>query len=148
MTTIRKLPYKVDDYLWIVDHEEVWGERQEHAKWAEAHACMGESLTFWIGEKVAAVGGFTPIWGHSAEMWVFIAPSCKHIASVIVNLKEQMNDWAKTYRLARVQAVCVAADRTECRFLEWMGMDFEGTLRKYGPQGMDFAMYAKVYPWQ
>jgi len=99
------------------------------------------NATFLRCGKVVACGGFVIKYPGFAEAWLFLS---RCAGSTVVEVRRQMDQWFEEYRLVRLQAVTLASWAKGERFLEWLGMDFEGVLRKSSVDGKDQCMYARV----
>jgi hypothetical protein len=136
MKEITVVKYQPSDFIGIV------GSGTD--TYATAHYEHGPAVTFMVDGKVAACGGYAMPWEGTAEMWVAISQEFKHCPAVVVGIKRQMLEWIDDKNLTRVQATVKSDWSVGRRFLEWLGMDYEGTLRKLGPNGIDQCVYARV----
>lgn len=134
---IHKRAYRVSDYVAVVGNV----EGAERA--ARTHELQGTAITFEVGGKVAACGGYAKPWDGTAELWLALSPEFHRSASVLMAVKRQMYEWIQEDDLHRVQAVTPAEWRVGRRFLEWLGMRWEATLHKMGPHGIDQVLYAR-----
>jgi len=111
---------------------------------AVAHSRNGPALAFMVDGEIAAVGGYIVLWAGTAETWVCINPKYLRCPSVFVEIKRQMEAWITEGHFSRMQAMTREDWGHGRRFLEWLGMQYEGTLRKMGPGGIDQVVYARV----
>ena len=137
--------YKPEDFIDIVDSSEPMVENREE-QWAYAfrHAQIGHNETFEVDGKVALVGGFIEIWPGTAEVWLKLSEDFKHSSAIVVMIRKRLDAWIGEQGFDRVQALCKRNWMEGRRFLEWLGMSYEGTLRKMGPHGEDQTLYARV----
>ena len=136
MKTIVKCPYDPEDFLAINEDSE------QSRTYAIAHSNHGPAMTFRVDGKVAACGGYGSPWPGMAEMWLSVATEFLRCPSVIVELKRQFRGWIDKEGLLRVQATTRSNWPQGRRFLEWLGMRYEGTLHRMGPRGVDQVLYA------
>lgn len=135
--------YKAEDYIGILKDCGVM-VTEESKQFANVHEQIGTNMTIINEGQVVAVGGFFPLLGKTSEFWLLIHPRYLNSKSLILMLKKQFNEWIDDNDIVRAQAVCGVVQSVQRRFLEWLGMTYEGTLRKYGPNLEDQVMYARV----
>ena len=145
MRTILIRDYEPEDFMDISDRCEPMKEDRE-TQWAYAmrHKQATHAETFVVDGKVAACGGFHKLWDGTAEVWLVLADDFKNSPSVVMKLKERLDTWMYVEHFVRLQALCKQDWLSGRRFLEWLGMKYEATLRKMGPNGVDQTLYAKV----
>ena len=146
MKFIEFLP---EHMLWVKDvHENVSDEQRgmDLAKLGERCKAKGPCLTLLNdkGEAIAC-GGFSFIFKETAEIWLRLSLSGWE-PDAIVGIRDQMYRWLEEYHLDRLQATAQARWKQDCDFLEWLGMQPEGLMRKFGPHGLDQIRYAWVRP--
>jgi hypothetical protein len=96
-------------------------------------------------EGVIGAGGLVPIFKTNWEAWVFTTPLFeKHGVRIAVMARKLLDNFFKSSKVLRVQAPIDSKYPTAIRFAEAMGLWPEATLRRYGPEGQDFIMYARV----
>jgi RimJ/RimL family protein N-acetyltransferase len=104
------------------------------------------TLTGDCGEIVACCG-VQPIFPHSGEAWVVFSEPGRSYVAAPGACRRVLEDIVSTYRFSRVQASVRADNERDIRFVEWLGFSREGLLRRYGPEGADYLMYARIYTW-
>ena len=109
---------------------------------AEKAKTQGPCLTLMEGEEAIACGGIVMLLAATAEIWLRL--SRKAGPHAVRELRAQMYRWIESLRLNRLQASGPTTWKELPRFLEWLGMQSEGILRKYGPNGEDYFMYSWV----
>jgi hypothetical protein len=109
-----------------------------------AKAAMGKGpcLTLLDGGEAIACGGVVTMFSTSGEIWLRL--SKKAGPHAVRELKTQMYRWISELKLNRLQATGPAAWKELPRFLEWLGMQREGILRRFGPNGDDYFIYSWV----
>lgn len=100
------------------------------------------NATYFDFDRILACGGLNIIYRGFAEAWVYLPKDAGKTSVMIV--KDQLQEWIEQYQLIRVQATAMADWRNGCRFLEWLGMQYEGRMRKSSIDGRDQALYAWV----
>jgi len=132
--------FRPEDVALIKDRIGMRGDWDGEVKVKEG---LKPSATFLSNSgEVMACGGVFILWPGTGEAWLFLSRLAGY--SVVLSVKKQLEEWMKQYDLQRVQAEVRSDFSAGRRFLEWLGMDLEGTLRKFGPNGFDYAMYARV----
>lgn len=140
MKAITKRPFEAGDVFLM---ERVFDFDPEKAMdYAKIHEKTKPNVTFVQDGVVLASGGLGVIWMGVAEAWIYISAIAG--ASIILGVKDQLQEWIQDYDLSRVQAVVRSDWKEGRRFLEWLGFYLEGTMRKFGPHGNDACLYARV----
>ena len=90
--------------------------------------------------------GMKMIWGQVAEGWVIATNEMwKHPLGVAKAIKKDFARVAKENNITRVQSA-IRKDFSEGqRFAEWLGLEKEGLMRKWGFDGSDQYMYARLF---
>jgi len=138
-----RIDFKPADLLSIPVAEEVLAQRNgwDLMAFAERQKVQGPTVSMAIDGTVYACG-FSVLWKGSATLWATIHRECP--PGVCLEIREQIVEWMRDYDLQRMQSITPASWEKGRRFLEWVGMEYEGTLRKMGPGGVDQAIYARV----
>jgi hypothetical protein len=117
-------------------------QRQNLILLARAHIAKGPCATIEEGGRILVCGGVWVRWPGCAEAWVrFSLPTGPRVAWEV---RDILQGWIKSEKLDRVDATTQVDWQEGRKFLEWMGMRFECIMRKYGPDGMDKALYSWV----
>jgi hypothetical protein len=86
------------------------------------------------------------IWGKVAEGWVIATSDVwDHPLSVAKAIKKDFARIAKQNDITRVQTAIRADFIKGKRFAEWLGLENEGLMKKYGYDGSDQYRYARVF---
>jgi len=104
------------------------------------------SFTGIVNDKPIFSAGYKIFWGSVAECW-FIATKemSNYSLSVAKIIKKDFAKIAKKHNLKRVQTA-VRKDFIEGqKFAEWLGLEKEGLMRKWGFDGSDQYMYARLF---
>ena len=90
--------------------------------------------------------GVWQLWPGVGEAWLL--PSARLLSrprGPVRIVRRFLDEIAKREGYTRVQATTHADfDRGE-RFLEWLGFEREGVLRKFGPDGSDHKIYSRIH---
>ena len=93
------------------------------------------SFTGMVGSKPIFAAGMKIIWGQVAEGWVIATEDVWNYPLSV----------AKENNITRVQSA-IRKDFSEGqRFAEWLGLEKEGLMRKWGFDGSDQYMYARLF---
>lgn len=103
----------------------------------------GHGFAYFYKDKICAVAGIVPIWEGCGEAWAIPTNSItKQKIAVGRHFKRTFDMVARDLKMRRVQAA-VKVDQEEAHKLaKFVGMQEEGLMRKYGPDGADYVRYA------
>lgn len=126
-------------------------EAQAVAGWRDILSCAHEGGPAWSGEiggQVVGCAGFILRWQGMAEAWAYISPDIPRAAWLKVHryVQARMHDAHEQLGVWRVQADVKSGFVAGMRWALLLGLQSEGVMRRYGPDGSDFVRYAKV--WQ
>lgn len=131
----------------------------EHAKWreqllapgyAEALDTPGRAWTAIEGKKVLGSGGFSPQWPGRSIAWAVIGteipvrawPRVKN--TVKREIEKEMQRQKDECGHARIEFTVPAHFAPGLRLAAALGFTVEGAMPKYGPEGADQYLFAKV----
>ena len=139
------LPFKISHGLEIkVRAEETIKSNKEFREWLKSLKNAGNCFTALYENEIIICGGVRVILPHVGEAWV-ICSECikkytrelyKYSRIVIENIIEKE-------RLYRVQAYVKADWKDAISFIENLGFELEGLVRKY-INGENYYLYARV----
>ena len=90
--------------------------------------------------------GMKMVWGRVAEGWVIATSEIwKNPLSVARAIKKDFARVAKEHNIERVQTAIRKDFKQGQRFAEWLGLEKEGLMRKWGFDGSDQYMYARLF---
>lgn len=93
---------------------------------------------------IYAVGGVVPLWQGVGEAWMIpTIHSKKKKIALGRGLRMCFDYLHDSLKMHRVQAAAKVGHTDAHRLLEFIGMQNEGIMRRYGPDGSDFVRYAK-----
>ena len=93
---------------------------------------------------ILGVMGYIELWPGVCEVWVLPSKHIEKYSSVFAktikyNLK-QLQDVCKFHRIQ----VTAVDDAKHNRWLQWLGFECEGVLKKYSINKLDYKMWAKM----
>ncbi|HWT40383.1 MAG TPA: hypothetical protein VN081_03915 [Dongiaceae bacterium] len=104
-----------------------------------------EGVTVLLDGEICAILGVVVLWPGVGEVTMIPTNLYYRNLKTCVKFTRQLISVAmETYGLHRLQATCLASHPKHARFLEFLGLQYEGKLHGYGPKGEDFMMYATV----
>jgi len=97
-----------------------------------AFTCMDE-------DQPISCGGYDIMWPGVGQAWYLCVKNIKPMA--VRGDKMKFMELIKDSGLWRVQAPLIAGSKTTVRFAEYMGFEYEATLKKYHMNKKDALMY-------
>ena len=86
------------------------------------------------------------IWGSVAEGWVIGTQDVwNYPLSVAKAIKKDFAKVARQHNITRVQTAILKDFPHGQKFAEWLGLENEGLMKKYGFDGSDQYRYARVF---
>jgi len=98
-------------------------------------------ITDDTGKPLCAYGSAF-LWPGCCEVW-FNLISRDKVLSTVKAFKRTIALQAKEFNIRRMHATVKCESKVATRFIEALGFEFEGVLRKYNPDGSDAAIYAR-----
>lgn len=118
-------------------------------EYAERLMFAGPAYTVFDGGTVLGCGGVALLWQGVAEAWMVLSESVDMLDArgrglLGIQIIRGLRRSSLEFNLHRLQAV-VAKDGDEANkaFLQWLGLEYEGDMHKYGPDGSDYERWAK-----
>ena len=106
----------------------------------------GLAYTCMINNEPVAAAGMKMIWSGVAEGWVIATNKIwDHPLLVAKAIKKNFARLAKENNIKRVQTAVRANYTTGLRFAKWLGLQEEGLMKKFGFDGSDQYMYARLF---
>lgn len=111
---------------------------------------MGPAYTGRFEGKVIFCAGIRLMWKGVGEVWSL---GDKYLAK---KFAKEMFTWQNEIIKAeinlrhfhRLQAHVLKKWRGACKYMERLNFEPEALLRKYGPDGSDYILYARIISWQ
>lgn len=110
------------------------------------HSRPGMSFTL-LGDGTPIVcGGIIPLWNGVCEGWVI---GGKRIFQAKIKaarlIKKRTDLLCLNNNVSRLQTAVKAGFKEGYRFAKFLGLQDEGLMKKYGPDGSDYYRMAKIY---
>jgi len=106
----------------------------------------GPTYTGLVDGKVAGFAGVILLWPGVGEGWILGSDLfSKNKLWFVRNVKRYLEKIMNTHQLHRVQTTVMHGRTGLVRLVEFLGMQFEGRLRNYSPNGEDYLMYGRVH---
>ena len=104
------------------------------------------AFTGIVNNKPIFAAGMKIIWGQVAEGWVIATNEMwKHPIGVAKAIKKDFARVAKENNITRVQSGIRKDFKQGLRFAEWLGLEKEGLMKKWGFDGSDQYLYARIF---
>jgi len=127
----------------LLDFEDIEGRLDDNAeREGIAHKQLGPCASFTVDGKVVMCGGIHVFWRGMGEAWMSLRKGCIG-PSVLFVAREWLNTCIGLNHLDRVQAITHVGGKW-ARTMEFLGFSFEAEFRKFGPNGVDKVMWARV----
>ncbi len=129
-----------------VREQEKWASLDFTDKWFKAWDGKLRAYTLIVdGVPIACVGLALQEWGK-AEAWTLLSASFKDHKLTIYRMIKAGLAMVLGKDLVRVQATIDPSYPDTVRWIESLGFEYEGRLKKFGPPPMhgDFLMYART----
>jgi len=108
----------------------------------------GPAYTGFVDGKVAGFAGVILMWPGVGEGWILGSDLFSDNKLWFVrNVKSYMTKIMNTHQMHRLQTTVMHGQNNLIRLVEFLGMEFEGRLKSYGPHGEDYLMYARRTLW-
>ena len=104
------------------------------------------AFTGMIDGKPIFAAGMKIIWNGVAEGWVLATKDAlDHPLLVAKAIRKDFARIAKENNINRVQTAVRANYTTGLKFAKWLGLEEEGLMKKFGFDGSDQYMYARLF---
>ena len=109
----------------------------------------GPAYTGFVDGKVAGFAGVILMGPGVGEGWILGSDLfAENKLWFVRNVKSYMTKIINTHQMHRLQTTVMHGHTNLIRLVEFLGMEFEGRLKSYGPHGEDYLMYARRTLWQ
>ena len=104
------------------------------------------SLTLIKNEQYLAAYGLYALGKTVAQAWMLVNPDYRHshAKSILRHAQEELERWQISEGFNRVQ---ITIEFTNAGFVRWsklLGFELEGLMRKYGQDGQDHFLMARI----
>ena len=104
------------------------------------------AFTGMVKSKPIFAAGMKMVWGRVAEGWVIATSDMwNHPLSVARAIKKDFARVARQHNIQRVQTAIRKDFKEGQRFAEWLGLENEGLMKKFGFDGTDQYRYARIF---
>ena len=104
------------------------------------------AFTGIVNNKPIFAAGMKIIWNGVAEGWVLATKDAlDHPLLVAKAIRKDFARIAKENNIKRVQTAVRANYTTGLKFAKWLGLEEEGLMKKFGFDGSDQYMYARLF---
>lgn len=105
----------------------------------------GTCYSGFVDDELIACAGINILWPGVGEAWAVVTPRIyKHPLFFHKAIVHELNAIIKKHKLCRIQATVLNDFPKGKEWLERLGFEPEGIMRKYDTEGLDHARYAKV----
>lgn len=109
-------------------------------------AIPGMAFTLFINDKPVVCGGVYPLWNGCGEGWVIASKRIFDFSlSSAKAIKQRVDYICINNKIWRLQTSVRANYEVGLRFAKWLGLEKEGLMKQYGPDGSDYYKMAKIY---
>jgi hypothetical protein len=127
-----------------VPHLEDPASFEEFEGWIDLNL-DGPAYSVFSDGDLFMCGGVRRIWGGSGEAWMLYSPAVVRLKlAAVKTIKRLLEDIIAREGYYRVQSFIPVRIRQAAKMLEMLGFEREGLLRRYGPDGEDNYLYARV----
>lgn len=105
------------------------------------------SYTLIMNGKIIGCAGVVMTGKASGEAWALLSNDFyRAVKTSYRAIRDGLDSIIRNKKLVRVQSIVLCGNAQEVcgRFLEHLGFSMEGLLRKFGPNGEDVILYAKI----
>ena len=103
------------------------------------------AYTALLESKVFMIGGVYGLWQNVGEAWFIMSSHAYKMPFAAAKYSSLLLDHVQEdNKLQRIQASVHADDSQAVRYVEWLGFENEGLMKRYGPDGSDYYRFARV----
>lgn len=138
--------YKAADVSELIDIANQPGMRDwgDFDTWAMAQE-QAASYTYRVDGNIVAIAGATQIGYRKADVWAMMSPAAGEVSMTVArHAKELVDTWVNRHGYDRLECQIPIGWVINERFIEWLGFEAEGIMRKAGATGGDVTMYSFV----
>ena len=107
------------------------------------------SYTAFLDNKPVCCFGSHILWDGVSESWMLTSYDIEKRPITITRMCSRYFDYiARDLRLHRMQITCNTNDLLAIRFAIALKLDKEGVMKGYGPDGSDYAIFARTYNYE
>ena len=142
--TIR--PYQEGDIdLIVVREPDLTFAGKDYKDTIKKNISVSETVTVQANEEILAIAGLAMISARVGEAWSITGEPVQRHKIVFAQASIVLfNYWINKHNLQRVQAVVQEDYAKSIKWLEWLGFEQEGLMKKFGVSGENFYRYARI----
>ena len=147
MRDIEILPFRPQDGQqvtlapWMREHQR--SQLFKRTLWSNFDE--GPAYTGWYRDRIIACGGVRLFWPGVGEAWgIFCEQAYDFRRELLFYTKLYLDRITIDHDLRRLHATADVEWEVAWGFLEHLGFKLEAVMRKYGPNGHDYYLYAKI----
>lgn len=144
------VPFELDHVRCIIKNEhkrdqETWIEPPIIDQWAKAWENKLWAFTLLVNNEPIACAGIALQEWSKAEAWAIFSSEFRNYKFIIYKfIKKGLAAAFHEHKLVRIQATIDPRYPENVPWIEKLGFEYEGRLRKWGPEGQDFLMYSRL----
>lgn len=113
-------------------------------RWCAEWESAGPSYTMFADKEIVACAGVMILPYNIGQAWMIARTTiAKYKKAVYAEVTKRLTEIQKEYKLVRIQALVLPEFEVAQRFVDRLGFEKEGLLKKVGPNNEDFLMYAR-----
>jgi hypothetical protein len=102
------------------------------------------AVTAFDNVTPVAIFGFVPVWKGVTESWLLVDDKARALPIALTKYGIAVHDIAKiSMDLHRQQITVRITDKRAYKWALALGFEIEATMRKYGPDGIDYYLMAR-----
>ena len=111
----------------------------------ETVCASGRASAGFLNGEFLGCGGYGQPWPGVAEAWIWVMPQAsKYPQGVHKFIKRSIRSLVEEHNLHRISVVVREDNARARRWMSLLGFELEGILRRAGPDGANYAQYARV----
>ena len=117
----------------------------------KAIQCLHNShaVSLYMDGKVEACLGLMMLWDGNADVWTVTSKKVQNSPVAFHRtVLRLLNSYQDGLKLRRISAGTPSNFVDGCKWLETLGFVKEGKMIKYGPDGQDWWLYARLKEWE
>lgn len=130
-----------------VREEDIWLSKfPDWDKWVKGWRNNGPAFTLVVDGEIVGCAGVVLMEWSRGEAWTLLSSLFyKYKKTTFKAIKNVLDSIIRDKKLRRVQAVIYEGTEKVCgNFLEHLGFEWEGTHRKFGPNGENVHIYGRI----
>lgn len=148
ITGYKIIPFEAPHIRLIrnVDESKFYGiSNEQMIRYSHEAQKSGPAWTVITDGEVILCGGAKIVMPGMGEAWTYFSEDIhSHALAVHRIVKKMLQFIIDEHKLRRIQAISKETVPDAGRWLEALGFQKEGVLRKFGPEGDNFVLYARV----